>query len=155
MQIAIDTNFLLLLVVGHASRNLVERHKRLKAYTVRDFDQLANVLSEAQRVVTTPNAMTEVSNLAPAGILEPLRSAIFSVLEEFSRRLDERYIPSRIATQAAEFRYLGLADSAWLCALDAETILLSADSRLCSAATARGYVAYGLADLRDPDPGIT
>ena len=51
---AIDTNLLLLLVVGTASPALIPLHKRTHAYTIDDYRLLERILSLADHVVLTP-----------------------------------------------------------------------------------------------------
>ncbi len=149
VQIAIDTNLLLLLVVGHVSRPFILEHKRLGAFTLRDFDELRIAVGQTDSIITTPNAMTEVSNLAIQGVREPYRSQIRSVLAEFAGRMREHYRPSAEIVRTDDFFELGLTDSAWLQILDDDVILMSDDRQLCRVAEARGFVAYHLDDLRD------
>ena len=73
--VILDSNLLVLLVVGTTSRSYIGKHKRLRAYTDRDFVLLLEVLSAAQRIIVTPNTVTETSNLA-GQIAEPARSRI-------------------------------------------------------------------------------
>jgi hypothetical protein len=42
--VVVDTNLLLLLVVGSASRNYVDKHKRLGDYSLDDFDLLVELI---------------------------------------------------------------------------------------------------------------
>ncbi len=149
-QIAIDTNLLLLLVVGHVSRPFIRQHKRLAAFTGRDFDQLSIAVIQADSIVTTPNVMTEVSNLAIQGVLEPYRSQILEVLVTFSGRMIELYRPTADVLRKEDYIQFGLTDSVWLQILDNDTILMSDDRQLCRAAEARGFVAYHVDDLRGP-----
>src|SRR2546425_1973988 len=61
--IVLDTALLMLFVVGITNPALISRHKRLKEYTVGDFELLRNVMARASDVVVTPNVLTETSNL--------------------------------------------------------------------------------------------
>ena len=77
-RLALDSNLTLLMAVGRAERGLVSRHKRLRAYGVADYELLLGFIVVAEQMITTPNAMTEVSNIADFGMLEPARSRIVS-----------------------------------------------------------------------------
>ena len=147
-NVAIDTNLLLLLIIGEASRSFIGRHKRLKAYLPADFDLLCQFISHAEQLIVTPNALTEVSNLADNGVLEPLRSEISNVFRSHVARFTERYHNSRLVMNDAAFGRLGLTDSAWLVTVDSETVLLTSDLDLYLAALDRGISAYNFTHLR-------
>jgi hypothetical protein len=61
--VLLDTNLLLLLIVGGASRELIGK-KRLDTFTAEDYDTLSAIVDSLGLVATTPNILTEVSNLA-------------------------------------------------------------------------------------------
>jgi hypothetical protein len=75
----IDTNLLVLFVVGTAAKEYIVKHKKLTAFTVEDYDMLVRIVSGASEVLVTPNTLTETSNLA-AYIGEPARSRVLAVL---------------------------------------------------------------------------
>ena len=91
--VAVDTNLLLLLIVGSTRKDFICRHKRLKSYTERDFELIAQTLRNVDVIISTPNVMTEVSNLLVQGVLEPLRSELLSRFVSLSAAMDERYHP--------------------------------------------------------------
>ena len=149
ISVALDTNLLLLLVVGRVAPQLVARHKRLRTYLPTDFLLLVDTLRQADSVVTTPNALTEVSNLAGYGMTEPLRSEIYLSLRQVIDELAESYRISRLAAREPEFTRLGLCDAVWLGAIDRETILVTDDLPLYRAALDRGIAAFNFAQLRE------
>ena len=59
----LDTNLLVLLVVGSESRELISKHRRLEHYSAEDFDILCEFLENANQLYVTPNTLTETSNL--------------------------------------------------------------------------------------------
>ena len=111
--VVIDTNLLVLLIVGIASPSYIARHKRLQAYTRQDFLLLTDFLSRARRVVVTPNTVTETSNLARQ-IAEPARSHIHRVLHAFLQTSEEVYVASKTAANHAALLRLDVADAALL-----------------------------------------
>jgi hypothetical protein len=140
---------LILLVVGQASRDYIEKHKRLKAFTVGDYDLLMSLLGQASSIRFTPNTLTETSNLLKQ-ISEPACSNIFHKFAEIINRFDETYIESRIGTQQDEFVRLGLADSVLLLlSTNPALILVTADLRLWLAATERGLNALNFNHHRE------
>ncbi|WP_285669956.1 hypothetical protein [Paralimibaculum aggregatum] len=126
------------------------RHKRLAEYDPEAFLLLLEQLEGAD-LVTTPNAMTEASNLVVQGLRGSLRAEVLAALARFSELAREHYEPSRGVTEAPEYLRLGLADTAWLAVLDRETELLTVDLGLYLAALDRGLPARNFNHLRDPD----
>ncbi len=139
--IALDSNLLLLLIVGKCSPEQIGRHRRLSDYSRNDFNRLVGAIERVQSFVTTPNVLTEVSNLADFGVREPLRRAISEEIARFAGVSDERYCPSRIAAGQPEYLWLGIADAAWLSTLTDEVTLLTVDTQLYLAAAQRGLQA--------------
>jgi len=107
--VLIDTNLLLVLVLGSHDRDQVERFRRTRTYTAEDFDLLAQFVGGFREMVVTPNVLTEVSNLA-GQLAEPLRSRVLLSLGLLATRVRERYFPSSEAAQEPEFSRFGLAD---------------------------------------------
>lgn len=63
--IIIDTNLLLLLIVGAADPSYIAMHKRLRSdYTVHDFEQVAQIVGGYSEIIVSPNTVTEVSSFA-------------------------------------------------------------------------------------------
>jgi hypothetical protein len=147
--IAIDTNLLLLLVIGRAARSLLGRHKRLRAYSLQDFDLLVNMLDHAENILTTPNAMTEVSNLADQGVVGSFRTEIIGVIKLLIEDADERYKPSAAVLNDVDFARLGLTDCAWLGILTPEIAFITDDLDLYNVAKSRGLQAYNFNHLRE------
>lgn len=145
----IDTNLLVLFVVGTAAKEYIAKHKKLTEFTVEDYDLLVKLIARASEVLVTPNTLTETSNLA-AYINEPARSKVMDVLRRVSTDSQERYVPSSAAARRSEFIRLGLADAALLEATAAEkATLLTADFNLYHAALAKGSQALNFNHLRD------
>ena len=137
-RVGIDTNLLLLLIVGEAARGFIEKHKRLRAYTSRDYDLLKEVLQGAAEIIVTPSSLAEVSNLAGYGVSEPLRSKVYGVLKAMIQPWREHQQLSARLVEADEFIRLGLTDCGWLDAIDGESVLLTDDFNLYQAALQRG-----------------
>lgn len=147
-SILLDTNLLVLYLVGTASREYIPRHKRLQAFTVDDYDLLLTRISRALSVLVTPNTLTETSNLA-AYIGEPAKVAVFQVLRSVIAVSEEKYIPSQTAAGREEFIRLGLTDAAIIEAALQEVVILTADLNLYLAAMSHGIQAINFNHLRD------
>ena len=89
--VAIDTQLLLLLWIGRFDRRQIGTFKRLRHYTEEDFDLLVGLLAHCPRLVTTPNVLTQVSDLAgqlPGDLADEFREEFCLVVG----RMDERYL---------------------------------------------------------------
>ena len=148
-KLALDSNLTLLFAVGRAQTGMISRHKRLQSYSEADYELLQGFLLSAQQVITTPQAMTEVSNLAGFGVAEPALSRINSSVKGLAEAFFEIYNSSRNLAQYDEFARLGLADCAWLAVLGGETRLLTVDNALYLAALQRGHFAVNFNHVRE------
>lgn len=146
--ILLDTNLLVLFVVGTASRGYIEKHKRLTEFAVEDYDALLKIISAASAVLVTPNTLTETSNLA-AHIGEPARSHVFKVLRSVVASSEETYVPSRKASEREEFVRLGLTDASLIETSTNETTVLTTDLDLYLAVLTKGASAINFNHVRD------
>lgn len=125
----IDTNLLLVLLVGSQNRQQVARFKRTSAYTAGDYDLLATYVGGFAEMVVTPNVLTEVSNLL-GQLREPFRSRTLGGLAQLAQNNEERYVPSRRIVEEVDFRRLGLTDISILMAAGNDVTILTDDLEL-------------------------
>ena len=108
--IVIDTNLFILYLIGIYDRNLISEFKRTRAYSVNDFYILHKLVLNFREVITTPNVLTEVSNL-----LESLNRnkdyKLFQFLHKSLMSLKEEYIESMKVMETVCFQKFGLTDS--------------------------------------------
>ena len=129
----IDSNLLVLLIVGDVGPELIRKHRRLQMFTPEDYYKLSTLLDTVQSAFVTPNTLTEASNLL-AQHREPERSLLFSRLRYLIRQSQEVIIASEEAAANTAFTRLGLTDAALLEAISANTPVLTVDFNLCIAA---------------------
>ena len=149
----IDTQLLVLLVVGETDKALISKHRRTKAYRVEDYDLLVKLINDTDhQVFVTPNTLTEASNLlAQHG--EPERSRIFGVLQALIETAEEKVVESRVAARNSNFRRLGLTDAVLLEVVSASNPLITTDFELYRAASAKeAGAAYNFTHYRDFPP---
>jgi hypothetical protein len=108
-RLLIDTNLLLVLIVGAHDRSQIERFKRTRAYTADDYDLLTRFIGAFGELAVTPNVLTEVSNLA-GQLAEPLRGRVLSSLALLTVQVSERYFPSSDVVREPDFLRFGLTD---------------------------------------------
>ncbi len=133
----IDSNLLVLYVVGSEGRHLIPKHKRLKEYSTEDYDLLLLLLQPVGRVLVTPNTLTETSNLLGQH-REPERSLLLKRLGFIIQESEEFVIASATASANSAFERLGLTDAALLEVLAEETPLITVDLSLYLAAIENG-----------------
>lgn len=144
----VDTNLLLLFVVGSEDRSLISRHRRLREYTLDDYDRLVALLEEAGQVLVTPNTLTETSNLLGQH-REPELSLLFARLRTVIEESNEVTISSVAAASNPQFLRLGLTDAALIEVATSDTPLLTMDFDLYLAALDKGpYSAVNFSFLR-------
>ena len=107
--ILIDTNLLLLLFVGQLSENFIQKFKRTKQYTKSDYQILLNFIDKFDKVVTTPNIMTEVSNLGGNMYGDKLK-IFFSKFVDNLAIISEQYLESKIIANSENIDKFGLTD---------------------------------------------
>ena len=129
----IDSNLLVLLVVGSVGRELISKHRRLREYTAEDYEILLNLLSPVDRIYVTPNTLTETSNLLSQHG-EPERSRFLDRLRLIIHESEELVVASSEASDNSAFSRLGLTDAALLEAVTDETPVLTVDLGLYLAA---------------------
>lgn len=106
----IDTNLLILYFVGEFSPERIPKLRRTKKFVFRDYCLLKMFFDRFAVKVTTPNILTEISNLSgdiPGG----LREDFFRSLRTSFALFDEQYLPSSTAAASTIFPRLGLTDA--------------------------------------------
>jgi hypothetical protein len=138
--IVLDSNLLVLFVVGVTSPAHIARHKRLQAYTERDFHLLMSVLANASGILVTPNTVTETSNLV-GQIAEPARSRIYLTFRTLLTETEEIYIESQRGARHPAFPRLGITDAVLLSIENKNLVLLTTDVLLYLEAERQGCKA--------------
>ena len=108
--IFVDTNILLLYFIGAFDQNLIPKFKRTRQFTVEDHTILVRILDFFDKVVTTPNILTEVSNLS-GQLGEPAKSHYFKKFSSDITLLEEEYVASKDVADMQEFVRFGLTDT--------------------------------------------
>lgn len=144
----IDTNLLLLLVMGSVSRDAIGRHRRLREFTPDDYFLLIDLITQVQRVLVTPNTLTETSNLL--GLHgEPERSRFFERLRFIIEETEEIVVASVDSSRNSAFTRLGLTDAALLEVATEDTPVITVDLDLyLSAVSSNPESAINFTHLR-------
>ena len=133
-RIVIDANLLVLFIVGRTGRQLIGKHRRLREFSTDDYDRLIRVINGVERVIVTPNTLTEASNLLFQH-QDPERSQFLEMLRSVVENSEEITVASVDARNSGAFRRLGLTDAVLLEVISAEAPLITVDLNLFVAAS--------------------
>jgi hypothetical protein len=144
----LDANLLLLYQVGLFDERAIKTFPHTKRYTIEDFHLLAKLVGWFTTVVTTPNILTEVSNLS--GKLG--ESNLLRFQEAFKGTIDvieEKYCASQQATASPAFAKFGLTD-AGIASLVSEHrfLVLTDDLRLANWLQSKGFDVLNFNHIR-------
>ena len=133
----LDTNLLLLLIVGTFDPARVTNHARLSAYSEEDLGTLLGLLEPYSLHISLPNILTEASNLLKVGhpSVDPRLGSAFAA---YCQNLDEVYQPSRDVTATEAFVKFGLTDAAIVRSLRADVTILTDDYALSGVIASAG-----------------
>ena len=145
--ILVDTNLLVLFVVGAVNRRRIPQFKRTSRYTPADYDLLTRVVGRFSLNYTLPHLLTEVSNLTDLPGSE--RAAARALFRDIVSVLKEVPLASRDACDTQCYPHVGLADAAIALAVQHhQCSVLTDDSDLCRVLAARGASVLNFDYLR-------
>lgn len=127
----LDTNLLLLFLIGGKDPRLILNSHRLNAYEISDYSLMAEfiVVNRFNRLVSTPHILTEVSNLLGQEN-KTIRLAGREAVEEYTHHCDEVTNASHLLVKEPGFYRLGLTDVAIRIASQLPAFVLTADVEL-------------------------
>lgn len=118
------------LFVGAYRKGLIGTFKRLSdRFVVEDYEILLSFLEQFTVFFTTPNVLTEVSNLC-GQLPQREKPGFYATFEFLTAKFKEQYFPSKELLQDQEFRVLGLADAAIRFTAETPALILTDDFRL-------------------------
>lgn len=142
--VLIDTQLLVLLIVGLTNPEFISRHRRLAPiYNQTQLAALQAILAGAPKLVCTAHILTETSNLLRQ-IGDPMRSQIMATFKRFIDLADERQVQGAHAASQPLFVRLGLTDAAVLSLDPSEVQVLTVDHDLHIATLEKGFEARNL-----------
>jgi predicted nucleic acid-binding protein len=106
----VDTNLLVLLIVGSVNRDRVSQFKRTTAYSSADWDLLIGILEQISQRYTLPHVLAEVSALTD--LRGPELETARTVLHKLIGEMRELNISSADACATSLYLRLGLTDAA-------------------------------------------
>ncbi len=146
-QLVLDTNLLVLLVVGFTDENLIKRHKRVRTFTTDDFVLLQVFIEQYPKIITTPHVFAECSNLIRQ-IDTDTANLLLDSLKILVKTILEIYTPSEQLVDQNYYFRLGLTDVGLLKIIKDGAMLLTTDLDLYLAALEMGAHAENFNHLR-------
>lgn len=129
--ILIDTKPLLLLLIGSYNPNSIETSKLTQDFTLEDYELLVNLVKRFNQIVTTPNILTEVSNLLKRAEGK-IRDQIYTLFSHSVQEFVEESKPSKETVKHEYFSKFGLTDLAILDNAKGKYLVLTGDLPLFS-----------------------
>ncbi|MDJ0844662.1 PIN domain-containing protein [Crocosphaera sp.] len=127
--IVIDTNILLLLIVGTANRKRISQFKRTQQFLPEDYDLLIKLINLFPKIIITPNILTEVNSLTNQ-IGEPERSKCFAIFAQLISEIEEIALSSQEIVKNNGFIKFGLTDCGILELSQNQYLVLTDDFKL-------------------------
>jgi hypothetical protein len=134
--VLVDSNLLVLLLVGLVNRQRILDFKRTQSFEVEDFDTLSRLVAWFGKLFTTPHVLSQVSDLADLTGKEQER--VRRLLRSMVEQMEESYDPSKDLVTHPLFPRLGLADAAIAMVCARGPLVLTADLNLQLALQQRG-----------------
>jgi len=141
--ILIDSNALVLLIVGFIDPRIIAKHKRTSIFVEKDFDDLVEFIGDFSRLIVLPNIWTEVDNLLNS-FSGDRKEKYVVLLKELVSQTTEKYINSALAVNSDYFMALGLTDVLVLELGQRCNCLITADLELSDLASANSVKVYDL-----------
>lgn len=128
-QLILDTNVLVLLIVGLTDINLIGKHKRTCTYNLRDFKRLRTIIDQYCQIVITPHILSETSNLlSQTG--EISKTGVLHTFKLLMEKLKEEAVIGIKIVKHESFDRFGITDCGILQLLNKNDALITTDVKL-------------------------
>jgi len=145
--ILIDTNLLILLLVGSYDEDKILSFKRTRNHTIEDYEYLKVFLARFENHFYTPNILTEITNLTDSINTEP-QYLFFQHIQRVLSVFKEDIVSSDEIMQLKSFLKFGLTDAV-NCKLSDKYLVLTDDLRLCSYLESQGLPSINFNHIRN------
>lgn len=149
-MVLIDTNALVVLIVGLVEPNLFKTHNKTSIYDKDDFEELLSVIESVEHLIILPNVWTELDNLLN-GFTGHHKEKYIEEIKAGLQDSTEIYVESKIGVEHHSFYNLGLTDSLILhysLTKDCE-LLITSDSQLSDYARANEIAVYDMVKIKN------
>ena len=147
-MILIDSNSLVVLILGLIDPELINTHKKTSIYDEEDFYKLLGLIENFENLIFLPNIWTEVDNLLN-NFSGERKYLYVKKITELIKTSTEQYLQSELATQENYFISLGITDSLIIKLGKECKILITSDSQLSDYAIANGIEVYDMKKVKN------
>lgn len=124
--VVVDANLLLLYLVGECNSSWIKQFKRTASFGIEDYRVLSRLLKRFNRILTTPNILTEVNGMANQ-LQKKRKEAFAKLMTARIAQMNEEFVESRTASTREEFAEFGLTDSAIVCVGETDSLVITDD----------------------------
>lgn len=146
--VLIDTNLLLLLLIGGLDKKLITTFKRLNAYQISDYELLTRLIDGFSKIITTPHILTEVCNLTN-GLYGKTLSDFFDFFKNSIVLIEEIYEKSNDIVNCPGFNSYGLADTAILNLANNNFLVITDDLKFANFACSQSADVINFNHIRE------
>ena len=150
-RLIIDTNLLLLYLIGSFDLSLVEKTPRLNKYSDTDVGKIIALVQHFNnKILVTPNILTEITNLSGKLYLVSNGVLFFDYLIHVIKKFDEEIKYSRdiIDKNPKAFIKLGLTDASVIDAANKKALVLTDDFALFNTLLNYGFPAINYTHIQ-------
>lgn len=148
LGLLVDTNLLLLYLIGGLRRELIRSFKRTSNFSEAEFLLLAQIITHFNRsVTTTPHILTEVSNFLSQHH-EPERSALLKFLGDSISSWNEEQPAAKQLVRRDFFPRFGLTDTGIVDVSRSSFLVLTNERALAGFLTKRNIAVLNFQDLK-------
>jgi hypothetical protein len=144
--VLVDTNLLVLFLVGTVNRQRILNFKRTGDFTIEDYDVLVRLINWFGKLIATPHVLSQVSDLTDLSGTE--LTAVREVFKALVEQIEESYDASRLLVGDPAFERFGLTDAAIATVCSRGILVLTTDARLQLALQERDIDALNFNHIR-------
>lgn len=142
-MILIDTNALVVLLVGLIDPKLIQDHRRTSIYDEVDFIELIDAIGTYDQLIVLPNVWTETDNLLN-NFTGKYKYHYIQKITELIKSTTEHFLSSLDAAQSDYFYDLGVTDCLLLSYAKQCKLLITSDSNLSDRAIANNIRVFDM-----------
>ncbi len=144
----IDTNALVLLIIGTMDKRQISQHKRTSLFDENDFDELLDFIGDIKNLIILPNVWTETDNLLnnfSGNLKYPYIETTIQLIKECT----EVYRGTLDVVDKHEYSILGVTDTLLLHSAKEYRALITSDSNLSDTALSNGISVYDMVAIKN------
>lgn len=144
----IDSNSLIVLILGLMNPKLINEHSKTSIYDEHDYQNLIDIIGDIESLVVLPNIWTEVDNILNK-FSGGYRDLYIQTILNTIKRTSEIYLESQRVIDSYCFIDIGLTDTLILEYAKNCEMLITSDSSLSDYAKANGIQVFDMIEFKN------